>query len=182
MAGAEHLRLAAPAAIGIRFEAQELAVERALVLGQLRLAGVAGRDVEPIIGPEVDASAVVDRPSPDAVDESGFHLEAAVLVAEARDLHLRPSRVVEVHEAVRFEARVEGQPEQTSLALRRNIDLRDGLRLEASLRIQQTHPSRSLGHERAPVRQERDLPRDLEAGGHGLDARLRPSGAAGGWC
>ena len=64
MAGGEDLR---PDVVGAEVgRAQHLAVE-AVLLGELRLAGLAGRDVEPAVGAEGDPAAVVDRAGLDAV-------------------------------------------------------------------------------------------------------------------
>ena len=49
------------AGLAVGGDPQDLAAERVAVLGQLAVAGLAGRDVEVAVGAEREPAAVVDR-------------------------------------------------------------------------------------------------------------------------
>ena len=68
------------------------------------------------------------------------------------------------------EVRIDREAEQAALAPGAHGHPRDRLRRRRPSELQEPDAARALGDERPAVGQERDLPRDLEAGGHGLHA------------
>ncbi len=169
----DDLRRARAAVVLVGRQAQVLAVERVRVLRELRLPGLAGGDVEVVVRPERDPPGVVHRPGLDrAVDQVALARERVVREAPALELHRGRRREVQVDEVVGGELRVERQPQQPALALLGDVDLGDRLGAQLAVGVEQADPAGPLGDERAAVRQERDLPRDLEA----RRRRSRPSG------
>ena len=154
--------------------AQDLAVQRAGVLRQARVAGLARRDVERAVGAEADPAAVVHHAAGDPSHDHPGAGQPAARVLVAQDLVAARSRPVQVDELVRREARVERDAEQAALALGGDLDGRGRLRDGLQVLREAPDAAVALGHEGAAVGQEDHVPGHVEARGD----RARPSRAA----
>jgi hypothetical protein len=114
----------------------------------------------------------MDRARLDAVEDRGLTSQARSAQPITIDLHPRRRREVEVDEVVAAaKARVDRDAEQPALAASGNGDPRQRLTTQATVAREQPHAARAFGHQRAAIRQEGDLPWNLETGGDGADAR-----------
>ena len=139
-------------------QCEELAVQRVGLLGELAVAGVAGRHVQPLVGAEGDPPAVVDPPGLDALDQRALAPQPSAREAPALELHARGGRVVEVDEAVAREVGIEREAEQAALALSAHGHRRHRLPAQPSVALEQAHAAGALGDERTAIREEGDLP------------------------
>src|SRR6185312_10275485 len=114
MTAGDDLGRPARAAVLLGREGEELAVERVRALRQRAVPRIARRHVQPAVGAEGDASAVVDRSGLDAVDQRPLAAEAAAGVAPALEPHPAGGREVEVDEAVARELGIDGEAEQAA--------------------------------------------------------------------
>jgi hypothetical protein len=149
---------------------EKLAIQRAGVLRERRLTGVAGAYVQPPVGTERDPARVVDRASANAIDKRGVEDQPRPGPAAALEPHPGRRREVQVDEAVGGKGGVDRQTEQAALAESADRHARNGAAAQAACACQQAHPAGPLRHQGAPVRPDRDVPRDLETGGGHFDA------------
>jgi hypothetical protein len=139
-------------------QAEDLAGEGAPVRRGLRIARVAGGDVEHPVGPERDPAAVVEGRGGDAVEQHLLGSEGEVVgEREARDAVPAGGRVVDVGETL-----MHGEAEQPALAGRLHVDRR-GRPLAQAAVLDHTHAAGTLGDEHRRLVDEGDLPGDLEA-------------------
>src|SRR5713226_8904301 len=106
----------------VRFEPQDLAVQRAGVLRAVLRLGVAGAQIELPVGAELDATTVVLVRAGDPVDQDRLLDPHPVGVAHADEPVQRrragtPVRVIEVHEAVLRKVRIEREAEEPTLGV-----------------------------------------------------------------
>ena len=135
---------------------QDLAAERALVLGERRLLRLAGRRIEVAVRAERETSAVVVHVVRDARDEHPRRAELATgrcrrVPGDGGDPVVARGRVVRVHESVVREGGRDGDAEQARLALLG--DVRDDAGHGA-------HPGEARGGDVEPVDAEAVAGRD----------------------
>ena len=163
-------------------EPQDLAAERAEVLREGPVAGLAGADVEVAVGAEGDAAAVVVAPHRDAVEDHLRLAEGAVAPRHGRDAVVVVGGVVGVEDGVGVEVLGHRQPEQAALPGHAGDRERAGDRgAAAGPRLGHVVHLAGVAHadERAAVGQHRDRPRHVEAAEQ-RDGRCRRVGGGGG--
>ena len=162
-------------------EAQDLAVERGDILRKRRRRDVAEGHVEPSVGPELHARAVVDVIGRHIVEQDDAFGQPVVHLAKAHQPRDRAARAVggvgEVDEVVRREVRMHGETEDAAFVSREDVGEGErGLGQQRAVLID-AHAAGSLADQQAAVGREGETPGDLQAGDQRLDAE---AGAVGG--
>ena len=157
--------------VAVGRDAQQLAVLARGVLREIRLARIAGADVERAVGAEADAAAVVEGAGRDSGEHHFLQRRALVIGGQlpALQLVLRSGHG-DVDEEPRGVLRVEGDAEQPPFGAFAGLDGQHRLLLELAL-AQEADTAGPLADEHFAAGEEGEAPRHLQAAHHRLRAQ-----------